>query len=306
VSAPGSEARAVAQVIAAALGFAAIAIFTILATREGTALSMVLLGRYVVGTIALLPALAWLGRNPVAGPRLAQLLIAGGIGQAIVATLSLTALAFIPTATLVFLFYTYPAWVTLIAAVRGLEPLHARKLTALGLSLAGLVMLVGFPGTAAVHPVGVVLALSSAIVYAVYIPVMAHLQRGVEPAFASLCIAAGVSVIFVVATLVRGEFDVTLTATAWGSILALGVLCTALAFRLFLSGLARLGSVKTSIISTVEPLFAASLAALVLDQPITMPVVIGGCFIVMAVLVLETGPRRPTDFSRPPRHPRAQ
>ncbi|MGQ0649141.1 MAG: DMT family transporter [Gemmatimonadaceae bacterium] len=286
-----AESRAVGQVIAATLGFAAIAIFAVLATREGTPLSMVLLGRYAVATVALLPALRWVRANPLDGWRISRLLIVGGIGQAIVATLSLAALAYIPVSTLVFLFYTYPVWVTILAGVRGLESLDARKLSALGLSLLGLGLLVGLPGAAALEPRGVALALSAALAYAIYVPLMGHLQRGVDAAFTSLLISIGVAVIFAVATIVRGELRIDLTLTSWAAILALGVLCTATAFRLFLAGLATLGSVKTSIICTVEPLFATAMAVLVLDQPITRPIVAGGALILGAVVILQTGKR---------------
>ncbi len=64
----GSDAGAVGQVVLAALGFSLISIFTILATRRGTPLTMVLAGRYVVAAIALLPALRLChsqGRSPM-------------------------------------------------------------------------------------------------------------------------------------------------------------------------------------------------------------------------------------------------
>lgn len=288
-AAPG---RAALLIISSALGFSLIATFTLLATREGTTLTMVLLGRYVVASVLLLPALRWLRANPLDGARLAQLIVAGGVGQAIVATLSLAALAFIPVSTLVFLFYTYPGWVTLLAAVRRLERLDARKLFALGLSLAGVGCMVGLPGAAAIHPAGLALALSAALAYAAYIPLMGHLQRGVDPAFTSLCISAGVSVVFLVATVTRGEFTLQLPLVAWGAIFALGALCTAIAFRLFLTGLATLGPVRTAIISTVEPIFAALGARVVLGQAITLPVVGGGTLILAAVLLLQTGSAR--------------
>jgi drug/metabolite transporter (DMT)-like permease len=250
---------------------------------------MVLAGRYVVASIALLPALRWLQRHPLGRDRLVPLFLVGGIGQATVATLSLSALAFIPAATLVFLFYTFPAWVTLISAVRGLEPLDRRKLVALGVSLAGLGLLVGLPGAGTIHPTGVILALSASIAYAIFIPVMGHLQRGVDASFTTLLVAIGSAVIFVVASLVRGELSFALGLPSWGAILAVGLFSTAAAFRLFLSGLAVLGSVRTSIVCTVEPLFASVLAAAILDQPITPPVVAGGALFLAAVVGVQLG-----------------
>lgn len=292
MNATASPVRAVLAVAASALGFSLIAIFTVLGTRAGTPLSLLLLGRYVVASVALLPALRWLRDHPTDGARLGQLLVAGGIGQAIVATVSLSALAFIPAATLVFLFYTYPGWVTLLAVARRLERLDARTLVSLGLSLLGVATIVGLPGAASVHPVGVALALSAAVAYAIYVPLMGHLQRGIDPTLTSLLIAAGVSVIFVVATAVRGEFTLQLPLVSWGAILGLALICTAAAFRLFLWGLAVLGPVRTSIISTVEPLFAAISASLVLDQPITPAILVGGALILAGVVLLQSGGRR--------------
>lgn len=284
-----SDARAVGRIVLAAFGFSLISIFTILATRRGTPLTMVLAGRYVVATIALLPALGWLRRHPLSRGRLVPLFLVGGIGQATVAILSLSALAFIPAATLVFLFYTFPAWVTLISAVRGLERLDRRKLAALGVSLAGLGLLVGLPGAGTIHPTGVILALSASVAYAIFIPVMSHLQRGVDASFTTLLVAIGSAVIFLVASLARGEFSLAIGLPSWAAILAVGLFCTAAAFRLFLSGLAVLGPVRTSIACTVEPLFAAVLAAAILDQPITPPVAAGGALILAAVVGLQLG-----------------
>jgi drug/metabolite transporter (DMT)-like permease len=284
------ERRAVLMIIGAALGFASISLFVIFSTRAGTPLSMVLLGRYAVAAAVLGLWLRTRITPRVVGRGFAPLLIWGGIGQAVVASLSLSALAYIPAATLVFLFYTYPAWVTVLAAVRGSELLDRTKLLALGLSLLGIVCLVGLPGTAAVHPLGAALALAAAFAYALYIPLLRHLQRGVDARAASFLISAGVTVVFLVAAVWRREFTLALPAVSWWSIAVLGVACTAVAFILFLSGLAVLGSVRTSIVSTVEPLFASVLAALFLEQSITGPLLLGGALIATAVVLLNRGP----------------
>lgn len=71
-----------------------------------------------------------------------------------------------------------------------------------------------------------------------------------------------------------------------GSEAAIGLLSTALGLMPFMRGLAVLGPVRTSIISTVEPIFAALLAAAILDQPITPPMLAGGAMIVAAVVIL--------------------
>jgi hypothetical protein len=77
---------------------------------------------------------------------------------------------------MIFLFYTYPAWVTVIAALRGKESLTGRRLLALALSLAGIAVMVGLAGTGAssVATPGVLLALAGALLYALYIPMIDH------------------------------------------------------------------------------------------------------------------------------------
>jgi drug/metabolite transporter (DMT)-like permease len=296
-----SDARATGQVVLAALGFSLIAIFTVLATQRGTPLTVVMTGRYFVAAIALLPALGWWRRHPMRPSRLLPLFLVGSVGQAIVATLSLSALAFIPAATLVFLFYTFPVWVTIISAVRGLERLDRRKLVALGVSLVGLGLLVGWPGAEAIHPMGVVLALSAAVAYAIFIPMMGHLQQGVDASFTTFLVAIGATAIFLLAAMLRSEFSWPSDVVSWGSIAAMGLFSTAAAFRLFLSGLATLGSVRTSIVCTVEPLFASIAAALVLDQPITVPIVAGGALILAAVVGLQIAGAPPSEADRPVR-----
>lgn len=274
-------------VVGAAFGFATIAIATVLATRAGTPLVTLLLGRYVVGALALLPIVGSVAALRIGRRRFLQLLVAGGIGQGMVATLSLSALAYIPAASLVFLFYTFPAWVAIFARIRGTERIGPRRVVALTIALAGIVTMVGLPGSAALHPTGVALGLAGALAYGIYVPMLGHIQRGVAAPVSTFLVSVGVAILLLVAGLIRGDLAAPLPAVAWWSMLWLGVVSTAAAFILFLRGLATLGPVRTSIVSTAEPFFVAILGALLLDQPITLPVLTGGAFIALAVLLLQ-------------------
>jgi ABC-type sugar transport system substrate-binding protein len=62
---------------------------------------------------------------------------------------------------------------------------------------------------------------------------------------------------------------------------------TAIAFLLFLRGLAVLGSVRTAIVSTIEPFFTTLLGALVLSQPLPPSSLLGGALIALAVVLLQ-------------------
>jgi len=281
-----SSGRATLSVALSACGFASIPIFVSLAVRSGSPLIDVLVGRYGMAAL-LLGALAWwTGTRRLDASGLRVLLILG-VMQAAVAYTSLLALEYIPAGTLSFLFYTYPAWIAIIARVRHSEPLTVWRLLALALSLAGVLVMVGSPSAAKLHPRGVTLALSSAVLYALYVPLVARLQRGLTPALTAAYMAGGAALVFYVAKAVTGHAAMRLTPTGvWASV-GLAVISTTIAFLLFLRGLRVLGPVRTGIVSTIEPFATALLGAAILAQPLSSGTLLGGVLIAAAVVLLQ-------------------
>ncbi len=291
--------------ILAACCFGSIAILVTVAQRAGAPLLTILVWRYLLGAAALVALSGgWRAQQLAHGRRL-RLFALGGGGQAVIGFTSLLALRWIPVATLVFLFYTYPSWIAVIAAARGTERLNATRVGALGLSLGGIVLMVGAPRAATLHPAGVALALGSALIYALYVPFIGGLSDGVPARIASAFVALGAGVCFIVAGALAAALHVaapavmsaatreTLTVTAimapaaWAATATLAVMSTAVAFIVFLSGLAVLGPVRTGIISTVEPFWASLLGAVVLRQTLGVETLLGGVAIAMAVTLLQ-------------------
>ena len=273
----------------AACCFGSIPLFAIVATREGATLLAFLSWRYVLA-LGMLGLVA--GREIVARRHLARswrLIVLGGGAQAAIAYLSLAALDYLSAATLSFLFYTYPAWVALIAAVRRTEKLTPVRLGALAFSLVGIVVMVGSPWAAPMPLPGVVLALGSALLYAIYIPAIGRFQQGIEPAAASAYILSGAAITFLAIGAATGTLGNLMlpSAPAWLAAGGVALLSTAIAFIAFLRALPVLGSVRTAIICTVEPFYTAVAAALLFDQPLTTSTIAGGAFIAAAVVLLQ-------------------
>jgi drug/metabolite transporter (DMT)-like permease len=287
------------EILGAAACFSAIPIFTILGTdRGGASLESVLAGRYVLAALALLAIAGTSVRRPVARGELWRLIGLGGLGQAAVAFLALSALEFLPAATMVFLFYTFPAWVAVIAAVRRTERLTGRRLAALGLALGGIWALVGSPWAGSLHPAGILLTLAAALVYALYIPFIGSLQRNVGPVVASMYISIGAGAVFLLAGGLAGRLTPIATPLAWVGTAGLALISTALAFILFLRGLALLGSVRTAIVSTAEPFFVTVLGVLVLGQPPSGATMLGGALVAAAVVLIATARDAPVGSRR--------
>jgi drug/metabolite transporter (DMT)-like permease len=271
----------------AAAGFSAVSTLTSIALGQGMALSAVLWWRYALGA-AVMVAVLGAGRLPLL-PRSDAIawLVLGGGGQALLVGLALSSLRFIDVATLAFLFYTYPAWVAVVQAVRRAERLSAARLAALLLSFGGVVLISGRPGTGAVAWQGVVLALAAALVYGGYIPLMQRIQKTHSVLVTSTYAKIGSAVCFLV--LAGGPWALTLalSRTAWLAIVALTIFSTVLPGIFFLMGLMRLGPVRTAIVSTVEPFLTAALGLAVLHQPVTPALLVGGAMIVAAVITLQ-------------------
>lgn len=285
-----------AYTLLAALGFAAVSTLTSLALAEHVSLYTVLSWRYVLGAVVMV---AWIGTRHyprMPWPEAARFIVLGGGGQALLVGMALSSLRYIPAATLGFLFYTYPAWVTLVQALRGAEPLTLRRVAALALSFGGIAVIISVPGTTAREMAvafdgatarGVGLALGAAIVYGMYIPLMGWMQKSHPVAVTSAYGKIGSAICFLLLAVSDRSFTVTLSATAWGAILALTLFSTVMPSVLFLMGLMRLGPVRTAIVSTVEPFLTAILGAVVLHQPVTPRLLGGGVMIVAAVVVLQ-------------------
>src|SRR4051812_40117921 len=100
---------ATALVALSACCFGSIPILITIANGTGAPFVSTLAWRYVLAAL-LLMLISGPAELMRAGSRGVRLVVFAGIGQAVIAYISLSALRFIPAATLTFLFYTYPAW----------------------------------------------------------------------------------------------------------------------------------------------------------------------------------------------------
>jgi drug/metabolite transporter (DMT)-like permease len=285
-SSEASVGRATLLIILSALSFGSISVLTVLVTGAGVPLLTAMAWRYVLGAILL----GTFARPPqlrsVPVQRVLQLLVIGGCGQALITYLSLHALEYIPVGPLAFLFYTYPAWVALLAAIRRTEKLTPIRIIALTLALAGVTIMVGVP-TEKLNPVGVLLALVSALLYSAYLPALEHAQEGVPSIIATLLLITGAATTFVIAALFTGELFLPTGGAVWSEILVLALVSTVIAFLTLIKGLDVLGPVRTAIIATVEPFFTATLGILVLGNQLSTATLVGGILIAAAVLLIQ-------------------
>ncbi len=298
--------RGTLMVLLAGCCFGSIGPLTIIARREGASVQTVQAWRYIVAAALLVSIGRYLDNKrklkhnavdhipksvysnvPNKRPWFHPLiLLTAGSGQSVVATLSLWALDWVTAATAAFLFYTFPVWVTIITAARGIERITPVRIVALLVALSGIAAMVGTPSAGNMHPAGVALAVGAAIIYAAYIPVLGVLQQGREPLDIARAISTGGALLFSVWAFSTTGLFYSIGIIEWLASAGQGVL-SAIAFLGFLGGLRILGPVRAAITSTIEPFWTTLLGVLILSQPAGSGTVIGGIAIVVAVLLLQ-------------------
>ena len=87
------------------------------------------------------------------------------------------------------------------------------------------------------------------------------------------------------------------SATAIGSVVALAVVCTAIAFLVFFALIGEIGPMRATVITYVNPAVAAVLGVAILDEHLTVGMVVG-FVLVLVGSVLATRPARPGVASR--------
>jgi drug/metabolite transporter (DMT)-like permease len=175
------------------------------------------------------------------------------------------------------------------------ERLTLDRALGLALGLAGVASIVGL-GIEGASTVAIVQVLLVAVCYAVG-PVI--LQRWLSdlPPLGVIAASLGVSaLVYVPITAVAGAGTAP-SADALASILALAVVCTAIAFLVFFALIAEIGPVRATVITYVNPAVAAVLGVLVLGEDFTVGMGIG-FVLVLAGSVLATRPLQAREIPR--------
>lgn len=206
------------------------------------------------------------------------------------------ALKHIPASMVSLLLYLYPGIVTLAAVLFFQERMFARKWIAVGLAIAGSVLIVGVSGNTNLP--GVLFGVGTAVFYSAYLLVGSKTLEGVDSLASSTIVMAVAAIAYTAMALVQGlQWPVESTGWAWAILLA--VIPTFIAITTLLAGLERVGPVATSTLAAVEPLATAALSVAFLGEQMGVIQVLGGACILAAVFILAKAAKPSTATSNP-------
>jgi drug/metabolite transporter (DMT)-like permease len=287
-----TEVAGVGLAVIGAVSFGTLGIFAKFGYEAGARPFSLLATRFTIATAILLVYLV-AARAPVfVGRRtMVRLLLLGGLGYGLEASLFFLALERAPVGIVSLIFYSFPLWTYLFGWMTRLEPFHGRVVFAL---------ILGTVGVASIFTVdvggllGPLLALAAAISVAVYLLLAQVVLRDVSPSASALWTGAGAAItVGTVALMTRQP----LPLEAMGPAAALGA-ATAFSFVLLFAAIARIGSARAAIANMVEPITTVALAALLLDEEITLRIAVGAVLVISALPILVTttkAPKRSSD-----------
>jgi drug/metabolite transporter (DMT)-like permease len=283
--------------LASAACFGAMGIFGKLAYEQGSTVGTLLVTRFAVSSLVLWAVLATSGRlSRVRALSRSDLVLAlglGAVGYSAQAGAYFAALQRINPGLLALLLYTFPAIVTVAAIRLGREQASRRTAAALGLTSAGLVLVLAGAGGGALDPIGTLLGLTAAVVYATYILTADGIATRIGPIVLSTLVCTGATATLTTGGIVAHNLEVNaVTAAGFGWLVAIAVVSTVAAIALFFAGLHRVGPTAASILSTFEPLVTVVLAGLAFGDTLTPQQLCGGLLIVGGVIALNVRRRQ--------------
>lgn len=253
--------------------------------------------------LALFPA-AW-KRPSDAGAAGAWLVVALGASIALVNVAYYTAISRVPVAVAIVLQYLGPGVVVGWVAWTQRQRPPAEVLIAVTVAFGGVVLVseVLSGDVAQVDAIGLLAGLASAFLFATY-TVLSERAVATYGSIGTVFRAfAAASALWIVFQVPQGWPDALLRSQNVGRVIFVGVGGTLIPFFLYVWGVQRLRAERAVITATLEPVFAALVAWMLLDQVLSPLQAAGGALILGAVVWLQLNARTKIDSVTPPTPP---
>lgn len=183
------------------------------------------------------------------------------------------------------LHFTYPVTVMLIMVIFCKTRLDAKQIICAVLCVGGMALLYTPNGQISVQ--GILLAIGSGIVYAVYIVL---LGKSTVKELHSLVLAFWISLLSAIEigliALFSRNLVISLDAVGWAAEVGLALFATVFALALFQKGVFLCGEVKASLFSTFEPLTGIVIGVIVFHEVLSIKEMIGMIGILAATVLL--------------------
>ena len=269
-------------IVISAASFGTLAIIGRFAYADGLDVTTLLFLRF---TFAAVLMFAWMKIRREALPRgrtLLQLAGMGALGYVGQSFCFMSAINYASTGLVALLLYLYPVFVAVLTVFVHKTKLTVRTILALLLATLGAALTANPEGG---QWLGIVLAITAALIYSIYILVGTGVMQKVSAVQSSFVIFASAALVFGGITLFKGPHWPA-TQNGWLAAGGIAVIATMIPVATFLGGLKIIGATDASLLSTLEPVVTVILASLIFHDPVEPLMLVGGALILGAVILI--------------------
>ena len=285
----------VALIIVSSIGFGLAPTFATFSYRNGGNAVGTLLARFTVATLLML-IVRKISSRQAKWPRpllFGQLFLLGALGYFTATILYFTAIQNIDSGLAITIFYCNPVIVVLLSWwLLGNKPSRI-IVWCLVSTLIGVTIAAGQVGNA--DTISVILVLIVAVEYAFYMIISSKVLPKVDLFTGVTIVMFGAASSFAIYALFSPSSVEVIFPNAingWVSVLMLAVVATVIPTATLYAGMNLIGTGKTAVIQTFEPVASILAGVIFLSEPLTVPRIIGATFVIGAVGVLATAESR--------------
>ncbi len=183
-------------------------------------------------------------------------------------------------------YYMAPIFIVAASPFLFKEKLGKRKIICIAVALLGMVLVSG-SGTETGSVKGVIFALGAALLYATVVSI--NKLCGNVSAYARTFVQlASAAVVLLPYNLLTGNLNGINPGLAGGLVLLIvGIIHTGFAYYLYFGSVDALSAQSLAILSYIDPVTAVLLSALILREPLTLPIIFGAVLILGSALISE-------------------
>ena len=273
-------------IVLSAVLFGTMPLLAKVAYAHGSNAYTVAFGRFFFGSMILGAVISLLpGCSVKVGKRQLLELFKLSVSYAMMPILLYTSYDYIDSGMATTLHFTYPVAVMLIMVVFCKKKLERKQIFCAALCLAGMALL-SSPDSRPSVP-GILLAVGSGIVYAVYIVLLGRSTvRELHPFTLAFWMALFSAAEIGAAALVTRNLVFSLDSVGWAMEICMALFTTVFALVLFQKGLFLCGEVKASLLSTFEPLTGIVIGMIAFQEELTPNKILGITGVLMAAILL--------------------
>ena len=263
--------------------------------NNGAAVESILFFRYAFAVV-ILGAFLWLTKQSFKiTAKQAGVLLVLGLLYTSSSIFLFEAYNYIASGLATTLIFLYPVLVAIIMVFLGVVPSWPVWL-AIAATFGGVLVMTQGSGGEAIDPIGVLLSLGSALVYALFIVIINRSKTIAEISntlltFYALAVGA---VVFLGMSLFS---DTTITAgieggAAWLNLVGLALLPTIVSTATLAIATRNIGATKASVLGVFEPITAILVGTMMFGEPLTNNIIVGICIAIVAVTFMISVTKR--------------